>query len=358
MQEQCEAVGEQDLVVEQVAVSDPPEPATLAQHIRALITSLPTAGPECPPVKTDPPPLDADGRPIPPPGAIRIKDPKLVKLLSDPDFMNGSEDNGRASVWEALDALDVPKYRKPTSSDDTPGQSDGEPGGDDVQSQGDVMLYCPLHPTEDSAVELANMKVVEVPVSKMDSFHQSRWNFLWSITVGLVRAQTPQTKLVKTWVPSTTKISFQAMWWGYRIYLPPPIMAKLSSEEGEVLKIAGTITAALTWLLAHVDPYMVPPPLLPVFLLIRKLGPYVGYIGTFIAWIWGAVENEDKGNGVCMTATWILPVALIPSAIKVAATTPATSSGPVAISPASTPNAPTTSPAPASSVSAGITTPT
>lgn len=221
------------------------------------------------------------------------------------------------------------------------------------------MLYCPLHPTEDSALELADMKVVEVPVSKTDSLHNSRWDFLWSITVGLVRGQTPQTKLVKTWVPSTTKISFQAMWWGYRIYLPPPIMAKLSSEEGEVLKIAGTITAALTWLLAHVHPSMVPPPLLPVFLLIRMLGPYVGYIGTFIAWIWGAVENADKGNGVCMTATWILPVALIPSAIKVAATTPATSSGPVAISPASTPNAPpTTSPAPATSVSAGITTPT
>lgn len=108
MQEQCEAVGEQDLVVEQVAVSDPPEPATLAQHIRALVTSLPTTGPECPPVKTHPPPLDADGRPIPPPGPIRIKDPKLVKLLSDPDYMNGSEENERASVWEALDAWTCP----------------------------------------------------------------------------------------------------------------------------------------------------------------------------------------------------------------------------------------------------------
>ncbi|KAJ7702424.1 hypothetical protein B0H17DRAFT_1044301 [Mycena rosella] len=338
---------EPNTVVEELNVTEPPEPSTLAQRIRALITSLPTSGPAHPPIKTDPPPLDGDGRPIPPPG-MPIKDPKLIKLLSDPGIMNGSLDDGRASVWEALDALDAPKYRKPTSSDDTPGQSDGEPGDDDVQSQGDVMLYCPLHPTDASKVELAHTKIVHVPVTKMDTLWESRWNFLWSVTVGLVKSQPPQTKMVQRWVPSTTKISFQAMWWGYRMYLPPPVMASLTSDEAEAVKIASTITAALTWFLAHIHPATVPVALLPAFLLLQKLGPYVGYIGTFIAWIWGTVQGADKGLGVVLTATWILPVALIPSAIQ-----PVTSP---ADTPATPPDTapPSADPAPPATASASL----
>ncbi|KAJ7105737.1 hypothetical protein C8R43DRAFT_1046124 [Mycena crocata] len=348
-------------VLDVVDIPEPPEPATLAQRIRALIGSLPTTGPAHPPIKADPPPCDSDGRPIPPPGAMPIKDPKLIELLSDPDFMNGSGDDGRCSVWEALEALDAPKYRKPTSSDDIPDQTDSEPGDDEVQSQDDVMLYCPLLPTDNSEVELAKTTVTEVPLTTLDSFWQSRWNFLWNVTVGLVKEQPPQTKLVKTWVPSTTKISFQAMWWGYRMYLPPPVMVKLGEEETEAVKIASTITAALTWFLANVNPASIPPPLLPAFLLLQKLGPYAGYIGTFIAWIWGTVKNADKGQGVVLTATWILPVALIPSAIKVPEVpttpettpdTPATTSPPATMPPVPTPDAST--PAPDEDTSADV----
>jgi hypothetical protein len=214
-------VKEQDPAAEQQYIQDPPEPATLAQKIRALITSLPvpTNTPERPPIKTDPPPLDADGRPITPAGAIHCKDPKLIRLLSDPEVMNGSVDDGRVSVWEALDALDAPTYRKPTSTDDIPGQSDGKPGDDDVQSQGDVMLYCPLRPTEHSAIELAATKTIEIPLTHWDSSWQGRWNFLWSYTLGLLKPATPQTKLVTTWVPSTTQVSFHALWWGYRMFV-------------------------------------------------------------------------------------------------------------------------------------------
>ncbi|KAJ7756777.1 hypothetical protein DFH07DRAFT_1060701 [Mycena maculata] len=309
-EEQVAQQGEFDAVVEQLDIPDAPEPATLAEHIRTLITALPPRGPTRPPIKTTPPPLDAEGRPILP--AVPIKDPKLIKLLSDPEVMNGSVDDDRPSVWAALEALPPP--------------------ADDVQSSNDVMLYCPLRPTDESKVELATTRTVEVPVSKLDTFWQSRWDFLWSMTVGLVKSQPAPTKLVKLWVPSPTKISFQAMWWGYRMYLPPPVMASLNSDEAEVVKIATTVTAALTWFLANVSVSSVPVPLQPAFLLLQKLGPYAGYIGTFIAWIWGAVENADKGNGVVLTATWILPVALIPSAIKIA--TPATDTAPTPSAPA------------------------
>ncbi|KAJ7184158.1 hypothetical protein C8R46DRAFT_882547 [Mycena filopes] len=332
-------------------IADPPEPTTLAERIRTLISSLPTPSTDRPPIKTDPPPVDSDGCPIPPAGAVRIKDPKLIELLSDPDIMGGSPEDNRLSVWSALDSLPAPATRKPTSSDDTPGDSDGEPGDDDVQTEGDVMVYCPLHPTAESKVELAHTKVVQVPVGKLDGLRQqSRWDFLWSVTVGLVKPLPPQTKMVQTWVPSTTKVSFQALWWGYRMYLPTPVMTSLNADEAEVEKIAGTITAALTWFLGHTNVASIPLPLQPAFLLLQKLGPYAGYIGTFIAWIWGTVKNTDKGNGVVLTATWLLPVALIPSAIKapdapVITTPPA--DGPATETPPTTTAPPATSPPPA-----------
>ncbi|KAF7295161.1 hypothetical protein MIND_01054800 [Mycena indigotica] len=337
---------EPEIVIEQVEIPDPPEPATLAQRIRALITSLPTPSPTPPPVRSDPPAVDADGRPIPPPGAFRIKDERLIALLSDPDFMNGAAENSHGSVWEALDSLAPPASRKPTSGDDSPDSPDHHSDGDTVQTLSDVMLYCPLFPTDNSELELAHTKIINLPVSASS---QSRWNFLWSITVGLVKSVPQETKQVKVWVPSATKISFQAMWWGYRLYLPPPVMAHLNAQQAEAVKIAGTITAALTWLLAHVDPSQVPPALLPVFLLVQKLGPYVGYIGTFIGWIWGTIQGKDKGNGVCLTATWLAPVVLIPSSIEASAPEEPTPPQPPATdpqTPATDPLPPTTTPSP------------
>ncbi|KAJ7208161.1 hypothetical protein B0H12DRAFT_1158469 [Mycena haematopus] len=285
-------------VVGELDIANPPEPATLAEHIRTVVSYLPA--PPNPPraVKTDPPPLDADGRPIPPPAAIHTKDQHSSNSCLLPH------------VWEALNALDPPKSRKPPGTDDTPVP------GDDEQIQGDVMLYCPLHPTEDSKVQLAATETVEVPLIHKDSLWESRWKLLSSYVAGFMRSTTPHTKVVTKWVPSTTQVSFQALWWGYRMYLPPPVMAHLTSDEAETVKIATTITAVLTWFLANVNPASIPPPLLPAFLLLQKLGPYAGYIGTFVSWIWGTVTNADKGYGVVLTATWILPVALIPSAIK------------------------------------------
>ncbi|KAJ7632279.1 hypothetical protein FB45DRAFT_978083 [Roridomyces roridus] len=233
--------------------------------------------------------------------------------------MNGCVDDGRPSVWAALEALSPPEHHSTRREDTVPGDSDGTPDVD-VEGLTGLMLYAPLHPTDESEVELGHIKSIRVPFK---SVSQSRWDFLWSVTVGLL--QSTPTTVVKTWVPSPTKISFQVLWWGYRLYLPPPIMASLNSGEAEAVKIATTVTAALTWFLSHVSATMVPPPLQPAFLLLQKLGPYVGYIGTFIAWIWGTVQGADKGNGVVLTATWILPVALIPSTIKAPIPSPPTS---------------------------------
>ncbi|KAI0315660.1 hypothetical protein OF83DRAFT_1130888 [Amylostereum chailletii] len=122
-------------------------------------------------------------------------------------------------------------------------------------------------------------------------------------------------EIVKTkirWVPSPDKISFQANWWGYRLYLPPPVLEVLNNKRLEAAKRAAIITTALQWLLGHVPLTILPPQFRPGLLIAQRLVPYLGYIGAFVAWSWGAMKSFDKGYGIVLTATWILPVALIP----------------------------------------------
>ena len=88
------------------------------------------------------------------------------------------------------------------------------------------------------------------------------------------------------------------------------------------------ITTALQWLLGRVPLTLVPPQFRPGVLIARRLVPFLGYIGGFIAWSWGAMKSFDRGTrdcqffedrasffvgeGIVLTATWLLPVALIP----------------------------------------------
>ncbi|KAF7322643.1 hypothetical protein HMN09_00042900 [Mycena chlorophos] len=335
---------EEALVVAQLdTTTDPPEPSKLANHIRTLIGSFPTPSPTpVPPIRSDPPARDADGKPVVPAGAIRVTDEKLISLLSNAAFMNGKEEGEQSSVWAALDLLSAPENITADPATNAPNDKGGSSDGD-AQDLDDVMLYVPLHPTDDSEVKLAQTAVINVPVSKLETAWQARWNYIWAHSIGLVKgAPAPETKPVKVWVPSTTQISFQAMWWGYRIYLPPPVMAHLNSDEAEAIKIATTVTAALTWFLANVSITQIPAPLQPAFLLVQKLGPYVGYIGTFVGWIWSAIQGKDKGNGVCLTATWLAPIILIPSSI-----TPTTPTDPAP--PTTTPTPPPTTTPPTTS---------
>ncbi|KAI0066510.1 hypothetical protein BV25DRAFT_1820485 [Artomyces pyxidatus] len=122
-------------------------------------------------------------------------------------------------------------------------------------------------------------------------------------------------KVVKTkirWVPSPDKISFQATWWGYRLYLPPPVLEILNNKRIEAAKRAAMITTALQWLLGRVPLTIVPLQFRPGLMIAQRLVPYLGYIGGFVAWSWGAMKSFDKGSGIVLTATWLLPVALIP----------------------------------------------
>lgn len=55
------------------------------------------------------------------------------------------------------------------------------------------------------------------------------------------------------------------------------------------------ITTALKWLLDRLPINLFPPQFRPVLMIIQRLGPYLGYIGTFIAWSWAGIKGLDKG---------------------------------------------------------------
>ena len=38
------------------------------------------------------------------------------------------------------------------------------------------------------------------------------------------------------------------------------------------------------------------------------------FVSTFVAWVWVCIKKFDKGEGVRLSASWILPLVLIPSA--------------------------------------------
>ncbi|KAF8191491.1 hypothetical protein K438DRAFT_1720930 [Mycena galopus ATCC 62051] len=302
----------------------------LLTKIRGLINSLPTLSSRFLPSPKDPPALDADGRPIPPPGAVRIQDPELITFLSNPDVMNGS-DVERQSVWSMLEGI-----RPPESIDES-----CEYAGSDRSS---VMMYSPLIPNADSVIELADVEEVSVVQSGTPSSgwftSWPDWSSLWLFNGWKARNPTeehitsppipitisaPETEphnetgeerrvapVRRVWVPSSAQLSFETTWWGYRMYLPPPVLATLDDQSVEAAQQATVITAALTWFFTNLPVSTFPPPLQPAMILLQKLVPLVSYLGTFISWSWGTIRSFDQGHGVILTVTWLLPIALIP----------------------------------------------
>ncbi|TFK16616.1 hypothetical protein FA15DRAFT_629301 [Coprinopsis marcescibilis] len=126
------------------------------------------------------------------------------------------------------------------------------------------------------------------------------------------RTRRVRIKQEKAWAPSLDRMSVQVFWWGYRLYLPPPVLLILSDKTIEAAKRAAMITTALTWFLTNVPVSALPIVVQPTVLLLQRLAPYLGYVGMFISWSWSQIKSYDVGNGVTLTATWLLPVALLP----------------------------------------------
>jgi hypothetical protein len=80
-----------------------------------------------------------------------------------------------------------------------------------------------------------------------------------------------------------------------RRYLPPPVLDVLDNKQIEGAKRAAMLTTALKYALDRVPLAMVPPQARPAMRLLKAFTPYLGYVGGFVAWSWGAVKSFDKG---------------------------------------------------------------
>lgn len=115
----------------------------------------------------------------------------------------------------------------------------------------------------------------------------------------------------------------------------------LDDKTMDIAKKANLISTALQWILDHV-PSGLPLELMAVVVVLRAIAPIIGYIGAFVSWSWNEIKSFDKGQGVVLSATWLLPIALIPGSWNfVPPTTPASP----APAPTPTPAPPTPAPA-------------
>ncbi|KAF9113902.1 hypothetical protein BGX27_000591 [Mortierella sp. AM989] len=95
--------------------------------------------------------------------------------------------------------------------------------------------------------------------------------------------------------PPTHIISAYTYWWGYEIYVPHKCMSKLQRVTNTSQIFFGFLSGAVTGI----------PGLASLVPLTRIISAWVGFQ-------WAVIHAQDLGEGVILSATWVLPVALAP----------------------------------------------
>jgi len=113
----------------------------------------------------------------------------------------------------------------------------------------------------------------------------------------------------RIWIPSTTAISVKASWWGFTIYLPKAVFPELEADVQQAEKIANLVNKVLTTMLDHISSLPIPIALQAAVAILKAISPSTAYIATFIGWSWDEIKSFDNGQGVELSATWLLPIA-------------------------------------------------
>lgn len=74
------------------------------------------------------------------------------------------------------------------------------------------------------------------------------------------------------------------------------MLSVLSDKTVEATKRAAMITAALTWFFNNLPIDALPIAVRPAALLMQRIVPYLGYIGSFISWSWATIKSYDVGK--------------------------------------------------------------
>ena len=160
------------------------------------------------------------------------------------------------------------------------------------------MMYAPLEPKADSRLSLADEEIVHEAVAPKTEIGKATEKL--KDVLHLPETSPPAEKRV--WVPSTTELSVLTAWWGYRLYLPPPVMAKLGSSSVKAAARAAMITSALKWMVDKIPMAVVPPQLKPAVTMLKTLAPIASYVGVFIAWSWDRIKALDEGKSYLVTS--------------------------------------------------------
>lgn len=86
-------------------------------------------------------------------------------------------------------------------------------------------------------------------------------------------------------------------WWGFEICLAPPTIAHLEAAESPGATLLNLLTAISV-----------------INEGVREIIPFIRYIAQFVQSEWSLIKRADEGKGVVCTATWLLPIALVPRA--------------------------------------------
>jgi hypothetical protein len=183
-----------------------PSPDAIVKRIRDLLTSAPPFYPTIN-VSVD----NIDGGPV-----DEIQGTKLFSLLSDPAIMGGAD--GQPSVWNVLDLVSF-SYADNTNAVSASSTASATSAGV-AHPDNSIMLCAPLIIDENTKVELAEFKLVQVPLDYLDvdagTIRAAGWWPPWKW--GKHAPTTPsRTKEVRVWIPSSDKISVHCAWWGYRM---------------------------------------------------------------------------------------------------------------------------------------------
>ena len=185
-----------------------PSPEAIVKHIRDLLTAAPPFYPN-----TNASVDNIGGDPI-----DEIQGTKLFSLLSDPTVMGGSD--GQPSVWNVLDLVSF-SYTENTNA--VPPSSIASVASAGVaHPDNSIMLCAPLIIDENTKVELAEFRLIQVPLNQLDAdtgvIRAAGWWPPWKWGKSAPAPTTPSpTKEVRVWIPSSDKISVHCAWWGYRM---------------------------------------------------------------------------------------------------------------------------------------------
>jgi hypothetical protein len=158
--------------------------------------------------------------PVQPGGSMPPGDSRFLALLSNPNVMSGSLDKGRQSVFAILDRLRRPSAHG-TEAPASRSAARKEPG---------------------SAGWFDTLKKKVVVGGRLVSDKATEGTKSLKANAG------EGWKIVKTktrWAPSRDKISFQATWWGYRLYVFIPMF---TCQTGVDLIIVSGTCLRLFWM--------------------------------------------------------------------------------------------------------------